>query len=102
MIYEQRVVKGIPGKEEEFIGRARKWLSIAKKCGARVTTGIFQTIIGDTNEFSYILEYDDLLPFEGLPDHRLPPLYDIIPGLVSGGQVNSEGTPREESTHTKD
>ncbi len=60
MIYEQRFVKCIQGKEDEFIGRARAWLAIAQKCGARVTTGIFQTIIGDTNEFSYILEYDDL------------------------------------------
>ena len=60
MIYEQRIAKALPGKEEEFVGRARKWLAIAQKHGARVTAGIFQTIIGDTSEFSYILEYDNL------------------------------------------
>jgi len=60
MIYEQRIIIIIPGKEEEFISRARKWLSIAQKCGARITTDIFQTIIGNNHEFSYIMAYDSL------------------------------------------
>ena len=60
MIYEHRIYTVIPGKTEEEISRITDWFPIIEKCGAKVVAGIFQTVIGDSNELSYIIGYDDL------------------------------------------
>ncbi len=60
MIYEHRIYTVIPGMAEAELARVTEWFPIVEKCGGTVIAGIFQTVIGDSNEISYILGYDDL------------------------------------------
>ena len=60
MIYEHRICTVIMGKEDEFIARVNEYLPRFEKYGAKVIGGIFRTIIGDSNEISYMLGFDDL------------------------------------------
>ena len=60
MIYEHRIYTVIPGKMEEDISRVIEWFPVIEKYGAKFVAGIFQTVIGDSNEISYIIGYDDL------------------------------------------
>ncbi len=52
MIYEHRTYTVLPGKTDEEIARVTDWFPVIEKYGAKVVAGIFQTVIGDSNEVS--------------------------------------------------
>lgn len=60
MIYEHRIYTVIPGMAEAELARVTEWFPIVEKCGGKVIAGIFQTVIGDSNEISYMLGFNDL------------------------------------------
>ncbi len=60
MIYEHRIYTVIPRRAELLISHINEWFPVVEKYGVKVVAGIFQTVIGDDNEISYILGYEDL------------------------------------------
>jgi len=50
----------MPGREEALIARINEWFPIIEKYGVKVI-GIFQTVVGNSNEISYMLVYEDLV-----------------------------------------
>lgn len=60
MIYEHRIYTVMPHRAEALIAAINEWFPIVEKYGVKVIAGIFQTVIGNENEVSYILGYDDL------------------------------------------
>ena len=60
MIYEHRIYTVIPRRAELLIAHINEWFPVMEKYGVKVAAGIFQTVIGDENEISYILGYEDL------------------------------------------
>ena len=60
MIYEGRVATVLPGMDEEFVSRViNEYFPMVEKHGGKVI-GVFQTVIGNGNEFYYVLGFDDL------------------------------------------
>ena len=60
MIYEHRIYTVIPRKAELLISHINEWFPVMEKYGVKVVAGIFQTVVGDDSEISYILGYEDL------------------------------------------
>jgi hypothetical protein len=59
MIYEQSIYTVIPGKEKTLVKHMSEVFPFVEKYGGKVM-GIFQTTIGNSNEISYILIFNDL------------------------------------------
>ena len=60
MIYEGRIAITIPGKEELFLNRVMKdYFPMVKKHGGN-PIGVFQTVIGESDEVYYVLGFRDL------------------------------------------
>lgn len=60
MIYEHRIYTFIPGKEAELIAKFNEFFPIVERYGGTVVAGVFQTVVGDSSELSYMLGFDDL------------------------------------------
>ena len=58
MIYEHRSYSLLPGKRQEFIETFEKFMPNFDKYGAKVV-GVWQTDIGENNEFIYILAFQN-------------------------------------------
>ncbi len=58
MIYEHRSYILLPGKKAEFIETFAKLMPLFDKHGAKVV-GVWQTDVGESNEFIYILAFED-------------------------------------------
>ena len=91
MIYEHRIYTVLPGKAEEEVDRLTKWAPVIEKHGAKIVAGIFQTVIGDSNQVSCIIAYNDLAHcqkvWESLvEDEEFKRQRD---GWIKGGPVNS-------------
>ena len=58
MIYEHRSYTLQPGKRAEFIQRFARFMPLFEKYGAKVI-GVWQTDVGNSNEFIYVLAFKD-------------------------------------------
>ena len=59
MIFELRVYHVLPGKMREYSQQFGEFMPIFKKVGISVI-GVWQTVIGESDEFTYLLAFDDL------------------------------------------
>lgn len=58
MIYEHRSYTMLPGKKAEFIESFARFMPLFDQYGAKVI-GVWQTDVGEGNEFIYILAFQD-------------------------------------------